>query len=96
MRNNKFSLATIAVGSLLTLLGPTVASARDRDDFHQNNNGRGFTNSYESRQNDRERERIRLERERFELQQKRNRLKANRFHQTRGYFDNTHRWHDYR
>lgn len=100
MWNNKLGLATLAIGSFLTLLGPAVASARDRDDFRQNDSG--YRNSYQNRQNDRERERIRLERERFEHRQNRNRFYTNSYarpnaygyRETRGYYDNAGCWHD--
>jgi hypothetical protein len=68
MWNKKLGFATLALGSFLTLLGPTAASARDRDGYRQNT-------SFRNRDNERERERLRLERERFERfeQQRRNR-----------------------
>lgn len=36
MWNKKLGLATLALGSFLTLLEPTAAPARDRDDYRQN------------------------------------------------------------
>ena len=69
----KLGFATLALGSFLTLLGPTAAMARDRDDYRQNTS---FRNRETQRQREfrlrLERQRLRLERERFE-QQRRNR-----------------------
>ena len=67
----KLGFATLALGSFLTLLGPTAAVARDRDDYRQNT-------SFRNRETQRQRElRLRLERERLERlrfeQQRRNR-----------------------
>ena len=45
MWNTKLGFATLALGSFLTLLGPAAASARDRDDFRQNDN-RSYTSGY--------------------------------------------------
>jgi hypothetical protein len=63
MRNKKLSLATLAIGSILTLLGPAAASAQDRNNYQQNNrqqnnyqqrDQRGpaasFNNSFQNRQ----------------------------------------------
>ena len=36
MWNKELGLATLALGSFLTLLEPTAAPARDRDDYRQN------------------------------------------------------------
>ena len=68
----KLGFATLALGSFLTLLGPTAAVARDRDDYRQN------TSYFRQRETPRERAlRLRLERERLERlrfeQQRRNR-----------------------
>ena len=68
----KLGFATLALGSFLTLLGPTAAVARDRDDYRQN------TSYLRHRETPRERAlRLRLERERLERlrfeQQRRNR-----------------------
>jgi len=35
MWNTKLKFATLTLGTVLTLVGPAVASARDRDDFNQ-------------------------------------------------------------
>ena len=101
MWNNKLGLATLALGSVLTLLGPTVASARDRADYRQTDDrgyqrdDRGYSNSFRNRQIEleRERQRQRLERERFEQRRNWNRFHTNSYSNrdrsfNNGYYDN--------
>jgi hypothetical protein len=56
MRNMKLKMATLAIGSVLTLLGPATAAARERDDFHAADRERGRT---EQRWNGEDRSRFR-------------------------------------
>jgi hypothetical protein len=93
MWNNKMKLATLALGTVLTLAGPAVASAQNRDDFRQRDNqrdNRNFTTSFSFRNREIERrreiERLRLERER--LAQRWNRNRYNYRTQNNGYYDN--------
>jgi hypothetical protein len=105
MWNTKLGFATLALGSFLTLLGPTAASARDRDDYRQNDDRgytSGYTNSFRNRNNEREIARLRQERERFE-QQQRNRDRRytnsysnqNSYRESGGYYDNSGCWHSF-
>lgn len=107
MWNNKLGLATLALGSVLTLLGPTAASARDRDDYRQRDDrgysrdDRGYSNSFRNRQIEleRERQRQRLERERFDQRRNWNRFHTNSYSNrdrsfNNGYYDNSGRWHN--
>jgi hypothetical protein len=100
MWNKKLGLATLALGSVLTLLGPTAASARDRDDYRQRDD-RGYSNSFRNRQIEleRARQRQRLERERFEQRRNWNRFHTNSYSNrdrsfNNGYYDNFGRWHN--
>jgi hypothetical protein len=103
MWNKKMNLATLALGTVLTLAGPAVASAQNRDDFRQRDN-RNFTTSFRNREIERQREieRIRIERERLAQRWNRNRYRNSYFngndHRTYsdGYYDNANRSHPYR
>jgi hypothetical protein len=64
MTNIRLKMATLAVGSVLTLLAPVTAAARDRDDFHATDRERGRT---EQRWNDEDRSRVRNVREYREM-----------------------------
>jgi hypothetical protein len=106
MLKNKFGLATLAVGSILTLLGPAVASARDRDDDHR----QGYDSRYDSRYDSHDRDRrIRQQEERERFEHRRNtgsyykngyynsypRFGVNDYRNSRGYYDNSGCWHQY-
>jgi hypothetical protein len=103
MRNKKLSLATLAIGSILTLLGPAAASAQDRNNNRQRNE-RGYTESFNNRQTGFERNR---EQQRLEQQRPEQRRNWDRFHNSYsnrnsrrsfndGYYDNAGRWCSYR
>jgi hypothetical protein len=99
MWNKKFGFATLALGSVLTLLGPAPASARDRDDYSWRDD-RSYTNSLRNRQIERERERLqKLRAERLRLEQRRNRDRyySNQsrygYQVSNGYYDKFGRWH---
>jgi hypothetical protein len=107
MWNNKLGLATLTLGSVLTLLGPTVASAQDRGDYRQRDDrgyqrdDRGYSNSFRNRQIEleRARQRQRLERERFEQRRNWDRFHTNSYSNrdrsfNNGYYDNFGRWHN--
>jgi hypothetical protein len=99
MWNKKMNLATLALGTVLTLAGPAVASAQNRDDFRQRDN-RNFTTSFSFRNREIERrreiERIRIERERLAQRWNRNRYNNNYRTQSNGYYDNPGYSHPYR
>ena len=87
MLNKKLGFATLALGSFLTLLGPTAALADDRGrDNNRQRDDRSYTESFSNRrpniQQERERQRLereRLERERFAQQRNRNRSYVNNY-----------------
>jgi hypothetical protein len=110
MLKNKFSLATFAVGSILTLFGPAVASARDRDDNHRQGNDSRYDSRYDSHDRDRDNDRgIREQQERERLEHRRNpvsfynnrynnsspRIVVNGYRNSNGYYDNAGCWHQY-
>ena len=81
MTNMKLKMATLAIGSVLTMLAPVTAAAHSRDDFHAADRDRGRT---EQRWNDADRYRSRNVREY---------RKVARFHRDRGF--EAH-WNDHR
>jgi hypothetical protein len=106
MFKNKVGLATLAIGSILTLLGPAVVSARDRDDNHR----QGYDSRYDSRYDSHDRDRrIRQQDERGRFEYRRNtgsyynngynnsypRGVVNGYRNSRGYYDNSGCWHQY-
>jgi len=103
MWNTKLKFATLTLGTVLTLAGPAVALARDRDDFRQRDD-HNFTTSFRNREIERQREieRVRLERERFEQRRNRNRFRNSYSYgndyrtYSNGYYDNAGRWCPYR
>ena len=96
MWNNKLKFATLTLGTVLTLAGPAVASARDHDDFRRDD--RNYSNSFRNREIERQREleRLRLERERLAHRWNRNRYNNNYRMNSNGYYDNAGYWHPYR
>jgi hypothetical protein len=104
MLNKKLGFATLALGSFLTLLGPTAALADDRSrDNNRQRDDRSYTESFSNRRPNIQQElaRRRFERERFLQQRNRNRSYVNNysnrnsygFQNSRGYYDKTGRWH---
>jgi len=91
--NTKLGFATLALGSFLTLLGPTAAVAQGRDDYRQNDNYRYTNSSFRNHETRREKEiRLRLELERLE-RERLAKQRWNRDHRfNNGYYDRDNSW----
>jgi hypothetical protein len=104
MLNIKTTLATLALGSAMALLGPSVASAQDRDDYYRNGNGYSYSghDRYYGRDDRwrRHEEHERLERlrrlERMErMEHLRNRYRRNGYYGNGGYgYQNSNGYYD--
>ena len=95
----KLGMTGLVLASALTVLGPQVASARDRDDFHYRDNGNynnGYYNGYDSRRSHETREwREHEQREWREHERREHQRSYNRGYYQNGYYDSYGYWHSY-
>jgi hypothetical protein len=105
MKRNKVGLAGLVLGSVLALVVPQTAAAKDRDDHYRYNDGYGYSNMSPHERHEIEEHRRHEEHERMERLRRERRYynngyyndynapRSNGYYAPQGYYDQYGNWH---